>query len=89
MPLDAATVIVPRRLMALISLSDWLDRFGDAPTRIPSTSELDSLRFGVDELPARPDAAAASRGSASWRDRLRRRWERAFWRLKRASSGQA
>jgi hypothetical protein len=75
--------------MALISLSDWLDRFGDAPQAGPSNSELDSLRFAASEVPAAP---AVERGEvkvrAGWRDRVRGACRRALWRLKRLPSGQ-
>ena len=45
--------------MALISLSEWLDRFGDAAATQPSSPELDSLRFEVAEAPSpSPDERA-------------------------------
>jgi hypothetical protein len=75
--------------MALISLSDWLDRFGDAPAATSSTSELDSLRLDVSESPAPPDARAGTSVRAGWRVRLRQAWRRTFWRLRRAPSGHA
>jgi len=75
--------------MALISLSDWLDRFGDAPQASPSDSELDSIRFAAAEVPATPAVdRAEGKVRAGWRDRLRRACRRAFWRLKRLPSGQ-
>jgi hypothetical protein len=74
--------------MALISLSDWLDRFGDAPPASPSPSELDALRFAATEGTAPVDLAEI-KARAGWRDRIRRACRRAFWRLKRQPSGQA
>jgi len=75
--------------MALISLSDWLDRFGDAPAATSSTSELDSLRFAVTEASAPADARAKKSLRAGWRARLGQAWRRVFWRLRRAPSGHA
>jgi len=76
--------------MALIDLSDWLDRFGDAPAATSATPELDALRFGVTEVPVRaPDDRAPNGVRAGWRLRLRQAWRRAFWRLKRMPSGHA
>jgi len=72
--------------MALISLSDWLDRFGDAPQAGPSNSELDSLRFAASEAPAVERGEVKVR--AGWRDRVRGACRRALWRLKRLPSGQ-
>ena len=75
--------------MALISLSEWLDRFGDAAATQPPSHELDSLRFDVAEAPSTsPDERAGMAGDR-WTARLRQAWQRARWRLKRVTSGQA
>lgn len=76
--------------MALISLSDWLDRFGDAASTAPSTSELESLRIRVSEEPATaPNDSARVKSAAGWRIRLGQAWRRAFCRLRRQPTGQA
>ena len=76
--------------MALISLSDWLDRFGDGPAPTPAPSELDSLRFDVSELPPPAHDDGVRRAlRASWRLRLRQAWQRASWRLRRLANGHA
>ena len=74
--------------MALISLSDWLDRHGDAPSSLPSDSELDSLRLTATDsvLPAEAKQPAPGAG---WRARVYQAWRRAFWRLRRQASGHA
>jgi hypothetical protein len=74
--------------MALISLSDWLDRSGEGESRAPTDAELESLRIVVDE----GDRRAAAPKAAVFREPLRQRWlrlwRRAFLRLKRQPSGQ-
>jgi hypothetical protein len=75
--------------MALISLSEWLDRFGDAPATRPASPELDSLRFDVVEAPATPPDERAGIAGDRWHARLRQAWQRARWRFKRVTSGQA
>jgi hypothetical protein len=72
--------------MALISLSEWLDRHGDAPSTLPPPSELDSLHLTASEE-ATPEAKKPVR--ESWRHRLDRAWRRACWRLRRHASGHA
>jgi hypothetical protein len=74
--------------MALISLSDWLDRFGDTAPGSTSPAALDLLRFSATEAgPARAanEHSASSRRSVS--ERLQQAWRRAFWRLKGQPSG--
>jgi hypothetical protein len=79
--------------MGLISLSEWLDRFGDAPSTPPSTQpsshDLDSLRFDVAEAASSstPDDRPGF-AQARWHARLRQAWQRARWRLRRVTSGQ-
>jgi len=81
---------VQRDTMALISLSDWLDRFGDACEPPASADGLESLRFTASETPSTPtDGRVQSRRQARWRERLRRACHRAIWRLKRLPSGHA
>ena len=75
--------------MALISLSEWLDRFGDAAATQPSSPELDSLRFEVAEAPSTSPDERAGMARDRWHARLRQAWQRARWRLKRVTSGQA
>jgi hypothetical protein len=54
--------------MALISLSEWLDRFGDAAATQPSSPELDSLRFEVADAPSTsPDERAGMAATAGMR----------------------
>jgi len=75
--------------MALIRLSDWLDRFGDACEPPSSADGLESLRFTASEAPSTPTAGVLSRPHARWRERLRRACHRSIWRLKRLPSGHA
>ena len=74
--------------MALIDLSDWLDRFGAASSRGVTPSELDSLRIVADEAES---ARAAPKEAAPEPLRVRwgRLWRRAFWRLRRQPRGPA
>jgi len=76
--------------MALISLSDWLDRFGDASTTHDRAEDLESLRFTATESPSPPPHdRRTTTARARWRERLRRAYRRVFWRLKRLPSGHA
>jgi len=74
--------------MALIPLSDWIDRFGDVSSRAATESDLESLRIVVEDV----DPARASASDAAKVPRLRRRWfglwQRMFWRL-RGRAGRA
>jgi len=76
--------------MALISLSEWLDRFGDAPEKQLSSDDLDALRIDVHEGPSTsPEHRPERDARACWQGRLRQIWQRARWRLRRVTSGQS
>lgn len=74
--------------MALISLSDWLDRFGDRASASLSPAVLDEVHFSATEVepPANEGPARARR---SLGERLQQACRRAFWRLKRQPTGSA
>lgn len=74
--------------MALIDLSEWLDRFGATSSRGATPSELESLRVVAQEtesVGSAPKEAAPERLLVRWR----RLWRRAFWRLRRQPRGPA
>ena len=74
--------------MALIDLSDWLDRFGATSSRGVQPSDLESLRI----VPhASESARAAPKNAAPGRLRIRWNcfWKRALRRLKRQPRGPA
>jgi hypothetical protein len=69
--------------MALISFSNWLDRFGDLPPEPSGPVELDSVRFAVTETEAPRQPATAPTKRYSLRRLLHLGFGRAWWRLKR------
>ena len=75
--------------MALISLSDWLDRSGEIQSQALTQAELESVRIVVDEGGNRPPAPEDLQAREPLRQRWLRLWRRAFWRLRRQPSGPA
>jgi hypothetical protein len=75
--------------MALISFSEWLDRFGDTEPVSTAPAALDSLRFAVTEFDATRREATRAARARSLQRRLQLAWRRAFWRLRREPSGSA
>jgi hypothetical protein len=75
--------------MALISLSDWLDRFDDGEAQPSASAALDSIRFEAaeDDLPC-PGVRNAKLGTG-FRQRLDQALRRTFWRLRRHAPGSA
>jgi hypothetical protein len=74
--------------MALISLSDWLDRFGDTESQPVAPAALDSLRFETREDVVEERRRPAPRASDAGR-RAAQAWRRIFWRWKRQPGGAA
>jgi len=74
--------------MALIPLSDWIDRFGDLSSAAAPESNLESLRIVVEDV----DPARAAANEVAHVRPSRRRWvglwQRMFWRL-RGRAGRA
>jgi hypothetical protein len=72
--------------MALIDLSDWLDRFGAASSRGVTPSEVEAIRIVAHEMeasqPLRKEAAPEP-----LRVRWSRLWRRSFRRLGRQPRG--
>jgi hypothetical protein len=68
--------------MALIDLSDWLDRFGAESTRAAAPSELEAIRIVAHET-APSHAPHKVAAAPALRLRWRRMWRRAFQRLRR------
>jgi hypothetical protein len=75
--------------MALISLSDWLDRSGDSHAQALTEAELESVRIVIDEGGHRPPAPEGLQPREPLPQRWLRMWRRAFWRLRRQPSGPA
>ena len=70
-------------VMALISFSNWLDRFGDLPPKPSGPGELDSVCFAVTEAEAPRQPAKAPTKRHSLRRLLDLGLGRALCRLKR------
>jgi hypothetical protein len=72
--------------MALIDLSDWLDRSGAASSRGVTPSEVEAIRIVAHEM----ESCSATRKEAApkpFRVRWSRLWRRAFRRLGRQPRG--
>jgi hypothetical protein len=72
--------------MALISVSDWLDRSGQVDPPPGEPPALDSIRFAVTESKEASRIAASVR-MRGLRQRLDQVFERTFWRIKRQLAG--
>jgi hypothetical protein len=70
-------------IMALISFSTWLDRFGDLPPEPSGPGELDSVTFAVTEAQAPRQPAKAPAKPYSLRRALDLGLRRVLWRLRR------
>jgi hypothetical protein len=86
---DAEAAVRATALMALISFSDWLDRFGDTAPGPTTPVALESLRFAATEAEAPRRAMPRAPGERSLGRRLQLAWRRTLWRLKRQPSGSA